>query len=167
MSESLEKRLAQLEAIEQIRTLKSRYLACCDAKDPEGMRACFADGRVHIDYGAVGTFDNADDLKTLYTQMACHPHMVEMHHGSNPRIEMIDASHARGRWALTYQLINTQMNTLTQLGGEYEDEYQLFGSEWKIVATRFTVTSTLAVQLSETAMQPLFAGRQMSMPDAG
>jgi hypothetical protein len=164
MTYALEQRIAHLEAIEAVRELKNRYLACCDAKDPTGMRACFADGPIHIDYGAVGTFDNADDLQALYTQMACHEHMVEMHHGSNPRIEIIDENNARGQWSISYQLINTEMNTLTQLGGEYEDEYRRIDGIWKIFATKFTATSTLAVQLSETNMQPLFAGRQMPMP---
>lgn len=164
MTDSIEDRIARLEAIEAVRELKARYLACCDAKDPDGMRACFADGAIHIDYGAVGTFDNADELKTIYTQMACHPHMVEMHHGSNPRIEVVDPRNAKGLWALTYQLINTEMNTLTQLGGEYEDEYRLTDDGWKITVTKFTVTSTLVVELGDSGMKQIFAGRQMQMP---
>ena len=126
--------------------------------------ACFADGKVHIDYGVVGTFDNADELKTIYTQMACHPHMVEMHHGSNPRIQVIDENNAKGQWSLSYQLSNTDMNSLTQLGGEYQDEYRLTEDGWKIVSTIFAVTSTLVVQLEESGMKQLFAGRQMPMP---
>lgn len=165
MTASLEERIARLEAIEAIRELKAQYLACCDAKDPDGMRACFADGEVNIDYGAVGSFDNADDLKAVYTKMACHPYMVEMHHGSNPRIHVTDSDHATGQWSMTYQLINTEMNTLTQLGGEYEDEYQLGNDGWKITSTRFTVTSTLVVELGESGMKQLFAGRQMPMPE--
>lgn len=164
MSEALEQRIARLEAIEAVRELKNRYLACCDAQDPKGMRACFANGTVHIDYGAVGVFNNADDLEAIYTQMACHPHMVEMHHGSNPRINVSDANNAKAQWSLSYQLINTEMNSLTQLGGEYEDEYQRTEDGWKIVSTIFKVTSTLVVQLEETGMKQLFAGRQMPMP---
>ena len=163
MTVTLEDRIARLEAIEAVREVKARYLACCDAKDPEGMRACFADGPVHIDYGAVGTFTDADELKNIYTQMACHPHMVEMHHGSNPRIEVTDTSNAKGQWSLTYQLINTEMNTLTQLGGEYEDEFRLTDDGWKIVATKFNVTSTLIVELGDNGMKHIFAGRQMQM----
>lgn len=164
MSSPVEQRLARLEAIEAIRALKNRYFACCDAKDPDGMRACFADGTVDIDYGAIGRFDNADDLKAIYTQMACHPHMVEIHHGSNPRIEITGEGQASGQWSLTYQLINTELNTLTQLGGEYVDEYRQTADGWKITATRFSVISTLALQLDEAGMKPLFAGRQMPMP---
>lgn len=97
MDNATEARLRRLEHAESIRDLKARYLAACDAKDPEGVRACFADGEIEIDYGPIGSFDNADDLVAVYRKMACHPHMVEMHHGSNPRIEVLDTKTARGR----------------------------------------------------------------------
>lgn len=164
MSASIEQRLATLEAIEAIRALKSRYLACCDAKDPQGMRACFADGNIHIDYGAVGTFDNADDLVNVYTDIACHPHMHEMHHGSNPRINLTDSQTAEGAWSLHYQLINTQEMTLSQIGGNYLDEYRLTDDGWKISSTHFSAESTLVLSLSEDTLQKIFVGRRMPMP---
>lgn len=151
-------RLQRLEDAEAIRSLKARYFACCDAKDPAGMRACFADGPVAIDYGVIGCYDTADALVAVYTQMACHPHMVERHHGSNPQIEVIDATRARGRWSLAYELIDTQKHTLTQLAGHYEDEYRRAADGWRISATRFVATSTLSFDLSQGAPKVLFAG---------
>lgn len=162
-TENLEARLRALESIEAIRTLKARYLFSCDRKDPATMRSCFADGKIHVDYGVVGTFDNADELVKLYTQIACHPHMVEMHHGANPQIEIIDDSHARGTWSLQYGLINTKENSLTQLGGYYEDEYRKTPGGWKISSTRFVATSTLVLSLGADAIKMLFAG---GMPPA-
>jgi hypothetical protein len=159
MSTDIERRLARLEALEAIRALKARYLACCDRKDPAGMRACFADGPVRIDYGAVGHFEDADSLVRLYTEVACHPHMVELHHGMNPQIEVLDADHARGSWSLHYFLINTQANQATQLAGYYEDEYRKVGGAWKISATRFVATSTLVLELKADSLKALFAGR--------
>ncbi len=155
---TLELRLQALEDIEAIRSLKARYLSACDRKDPKGMRACFADGPVNIDYGAIGTFDNADTLVALYAQIACHPHMVELHHGVNPQIEIQDATTASGTWGLHYCLINTQANNATQLAGYYEDGYRKVGGAWKMVATRFVATSTLVLDLGSTAVKTLFAG---------
>ena len=154
----LEQRLQRLEDIEAIRRLKARYLFCCDRKDPKGMRACFADGKIHIDYGVVGTFDNADALVKIYTEIACHDHMVEMHHGSNPQIEVQSATQARGTWSLHYFLINTQTKGLTQLAGYYEDEYRKEGGAWKISRTRFVVTSTLVLDIGGDAAKAVFAG---------
>lgn len=159
-SPDLEQRLRRLEDAEAIRTLKARYLFACDRKDPAAMRACFADGPVRIDYGVVGRFDSADALVALYTQIACHPHMVEMHHGANPQVEVLGPDTARATWSLHYFLINTQTQGLTQLAGYYEDEYVRQAGAWKIVATRFVATSTLAMDSSGGAVKALFAGAQ-------
>ena len=156
---SLEQRVAALEDTEAIRSLKARYLACCDAKDPVGMRACFADGTVAIDYGVLGTFDRADALVDIFKQIGCHPHMVEMHHGVNPQITLKSADHAEGRWGLHYQLINTNDNTLTQLGAYYEDEYRKSTAGWKMSATKCVVTSMLSLKLAADAVQALVIGR--------
>ena len=155
----IEKRLRRLEDLESISALKADYLACCDAKDPQGMRACFADGPVHIDYGVVGVFDRADPLVEVFRAVGCHPHMVEMHHGVNPRIELAGEDFARGRWSLHYQLINTLEHTLTQLGGTYDDEYRRTPQGWKISATRFVVTSMLVLKLDPAAISLLVEGR--------
>lgn len=159
--ESVERRLQALEDIEAIRALKARYLFACDRKDVKAFRACFADGKIVIDYGAVGTFDNADVLAKVYREMACHEHMVEMHHGMNPQIEVLDAQRARGIWSLHYFLINTQNKSATQLAGYYEDEYRKSAGAWKISKTKFVATSTLALELGDAALKPLFAGRTL------
>lgn len=144
-----QRRLQALEDREAIRDLKAAYFAACDAKNPAGMRACFADGKVAIDYGAIGVFDTADALVAVFTRLGCHPHMLEMHHGVNPRIELVGTDHARGHWSLHYQLIDTREHRLTQLGGYYDDEYRRdAGGRWKITATRSVITSTLVLELA-------------------
>lgn len=157
---NIEDRIRRLEDIEAIRALKARYLACCDAKDPDGVRACFADGPITIEYGPIGSFETADDLVAVYTEIACHEHMVEMHHGVNPRIELTGGDSAHGRWNVHYQLINTRDMTLTQLAGEYRDEYRRTPAGWRISATRFAVTSALSVTLGEDALKLLLASNQ-------
>jgi hypothetical protein len=155
----LEQQVWALQDIEAIRQLKARYLFSCDSKDPKTMRDCFADGKVHIDYGRVGVFDNADALVDLFTQLACHDHIVEMHHGVNPQIQIVDEDNAKARWGLHYQLINTRDKTLTQLGAYYDDKYRKTRDGWKIVETTCVVTSTLVLELGDAAMKTLFAGR--------
>lgn len=162
--DDLARRLQALEALDAIRALKSRYLACCDAKDPVGMRACFMDGPVHIDFGAVGVFDRADALVEVFKTIGCHEHMVEMHHGVNPQIELLAPDRANGHWGLHYQLINTRENTLTQLGARYEDVYQRTADGWRIASTRCIVTSLLVLQLGTDSVKTVLAGRS---PPAG
>lgn len=142
----------QMQALldrEAIRDLKAAYFIACDGKDPAAMRACFADGEVDIDYGAIGRFTRADDLVAVFARLGCHPHMREMHHGVNPLIELTDADHARGHWTLHYQLIDTREQRLTQLGGYYDDAYRRGADgRWKIAATRSVITSTLVLELA-------------------
>ncbi len=157
-SQQLLQRLELLEARQAIIDLKSRYFACCDAKDVDGFRACFADGKVDIDFAALGQFEDADALTQVYRDMACHPHMLEWHHGSNPQVQMLGPDQARAQWSLHYQLINTQENTLTQLGGEYADRYVRQADAWKISASHFKPRTCLVLRLDETAVATVYAG---------
>ncbi len=166
MSRSLEERMARLEAMEDIRQLKHRYLAACDGKDPQAMRACFADGPVHIDYGPVGVFDHADAVVQVFKDLGCHPHILEMHHGCNDSIELIDADHAKAHWALFYQQINTQTQTLTQLGSTYEDEYVRTPEGWKISRTVSVPRSVLVLNLADEGVQALVRGVPPQAPQA-
>lgn len=161
-----EQRLQALEDLEALRTLKARYFFCCDRKDTAGMRAAFADGKVHIDYGMVGTFDNADALVKIFAEIGCHPHMVEMHHGANPQLALVDAQHATGQWSLHYFLINTQAKNITQLAGYYDDEYVKTSAGWKILKTKFNVTSTLVLDIADGMAKVLVAARTPPMPPA-
>lgn len=156
--DTVEARLRKLEDAEAIRNLKARYLFVCDRKDPKAMRACFADGKVHIDYGAVGTFDNADALVKVFTDIGCHPHMIEMHHGMNPQVEVTGETTAKALFSLHYFLINTQQNNITQLAGYYEDEFVKQNGAWKIFKTKFNPTSTLVMDISGETLKKLFAG---------
>ena len=152
-------RLEQLEAVSAIQALKARYLTACDSKDCESFRACFLDGKVAIDYGPVGQFDNADALTAVFREFGCQAHMLEWHHASNPQIELLTPERARGSWSLHYQLINTQDQTLTQLGGEYGDEYRRTEAGWKISATLFVPRTRLFLKLDSEAVQTLAAGQ--------
>ncbi len=154
----LEARIARLEAIEAIQQLKHRYFRACDTKQLDLMRDCFVAGPMTIDYGAIGTFDDRDALVSLFEKIGCHPHMIEMHHGQNPEITIVDNNHASGIWGLFYYLINTQDNTLTQLGGFYHDEYRYDDGQWRISATVFKVHSMQVHRLTDGAVQSVMAG---------
>jgi tRNA (guanosine-2'-O-)-methyltransferase len=85
---------------------------------------------------------NCEQLVAVFSELACHDHIVEMHHGQNPRIEVHDDSHASGRWGLYYYLIDTRQHTVTQLAGFYEDDYVLVDGRWMICKSTYQVTST-------------------------
>ena len=151
----LEQRIQQLEHLEAIRLLKHRYLNSCDLKDVETIRNCFANGEILIDYGVIGTFSHRDDFVSVYEQMACHVHVIDLHHGANPEIT-IEGDEAFGRWALYYFNIDGRTGASQQLGGFYEDRYRYIEGEWLIVETRFVPHSVKQTLAPAEQQQELF-----------
>ena len=155
---TLEQRLSRLEAIEAIRQLKARYFQACDNKQPDLVRECFAGGQIDLRYGRIGNFSDREQMLAVFTELACQPHIVEMHHGQNPRIEVHDAGRATGSWGLYYYLIDTRRQTVTQLAGFYDDDYVCRDGQWRITRSYYEVTSTQIFDLSEGLARVIFAG---------
>ncbi len=155
---TLEQRIARLEAIEAIKQLKSRYFHACDTKQPDQVRACFAPGPITLDYGRVGQFSSREDMLDVFTRLACSEHIVEMHHGQNPQIEIVSETEASAVWGLHYYLIDTRQQTATQLAGFYDDRYRRIEDEWLITASHYRVSSTQVLDLSGEQVRAIFAG---------
>jgi hypothetical protein len=155
---TVEERLSRLEAIEDIRQLKARYFHACDHKRPDVVRECFRAGPIDLRYGRIGNFSDREQMLAVFTELACQPHIVEMHHGQNPRIEVHDADHASGIWGLYYYLIDTRRRTVTQLAGFYDDGYTRCDGQWRITRSYYEVTSTQIFDLSDGLARVIFAG---------
>mgnify|MGYP001994917427 CR=1 FL=1 len=105
-------------------------------------------GSGFIDYGPVGQFNHREQLVEIFTDIGCHPRMLESNHGHNPIIELIDDHHAKGSWELAYQVLNSREKTLTQIAMIYRDEYRCVDSHWKISASTTQTLSTLVYDIS-------------------
>lgn len=161
----LERRIARLEALEEIKSLKARYWYACDRKDVEAVRACFADGRVCIDYdGPAGVLEHRDQLFALFEATSCKPEMVEIHHGAAPILEIVDDTHATGVWGLVYQLTNTATKLVSHAGGYYEDEYERIDGRWYIRSARFRVCSSTFSGYKDGLLRVLHAGARLPSP---
>lgn len=134
---NLEQRIARLEALEELRLLKHRYLNACDRKDVAAIRDCFAAGAVLIDYGPLGTFRERDSFVALYQELACNARVIDLHHAANPELELLGNDQAEGRWALYYFNLDGESGATRQLGGFYQDRYRRIDGRWRIVATTF------------------------------
>jgi hypothetical protein len=159
---NVEQRLSRLEAIEAIKRLKARYFHACDTKQPDIVRECFAPGEIDLRYGRIGEFKDREQLVAVFSELACHKHIVEMHHGQNPQIEVLDESSATAVWGLYYYLIDTRQQTVTQLAGFYEDGYVCIDGQWKINRSCYEVVSTQIFDLSEGLARVIFAGATAS-----
>ncbi len=162
---SLAERLERLEAIEAIRRLKARYLNACDQQDPQSASHCFAEGEVLIDMGHIGVFHHRDEFAALYTAAGCHDYVLDMHHGANPEIEILDATHARALWSLSYRNINTRDRTITFLSLLYHDEYTKIAGDWKIVSCRVEYKTALHLSYATGTLQALLSAK--SVAEAG
>lgn len=133
MDRSIEQRLAILEDVRAIETLKWRYLRACDRKQPELVRACFIADAV-IDFEGFPLFTNADSFVDIYRRYGCVPNIVDMHHGQNPIVE-VDGDRATGWFDLFFFQIDTLAKRHTQLAVSYDDEFVRHDGQWLIART--------------------------------
>jgi hypothetical protein len=155
-------RIERLESLEAIRRLKSRYLNACDQQDPDSARDCFASGEILIDMGHLGVFRDREAFAELYRRLGCHPHVLDMHHGTNSEIDFIDDAHATGLWSLDYRSINTQQKTVTFLSVLYHDEYARTGGRWEITRSRSEFKTALHCSYASGTLEALLAARSVA-----
>jgi SnoaL-like domain len=158
----LARRLRRLEDIEAIRRLKARYLNACDSQDPETASRCFADGKILIDMGHVGVLESREQFAALYRAAGCHPHILDMHHGTNSEIDFVDDARARGLWALEYRNINTRDKTVTFISGVYHDEYVKTDGEWQISSSRTEFKTALHCSYAGGTLEAVLAAKSVA-----
>lgn len=151
-------RITRLEDIESIKQLKASYFHACDRKDIQGIRSCFAAGDIVINYGAIGNFNNREQLIEIFEEMAIKAGVIDAHHGQNPRIEWHTETAASGIWDLYFYQVNPGAQTVTQLTGYYHDKYQKQNGVWQIIETVFTVSSSVVANYQKEDLKILFAG---------
>lgn len=153
----LRRRVARLEATQEIERLKYRYWRACDAKDVDGFRSCFVEDGAQIDYGpGLGSFDDREPLVQLYSAIALRRDdggwmFREMHHGVHPDIEILDDSTATGKWTFGFMRINLVDHTIERASMEYDDIYVVEAGEWKIQTSSVTPLAGLTIPIPDGA----------------
>lgn len=154
-----EQRIVRLEAIEQIRQLKHRYLRACDHKEPEMFRECFVASGAVVDYGPrMGRFEDADGIAEVYRRVAMEQvdggyNVLDMHHGLHADIEVLSDTEARGAWTLRFRQIDRREAVERVSAIEYDDRYEIEDGRWRIRSCHVRVLWTLVT--------PLPAGHQI------
>ena len=131
------------EQVAAIERLKYRYFHASDIKDVDAFRGCFVRIGARIDYGPMGTFDDAGALTDIFRRVTLHKvdgrfAILDMHHGMHPVITLTSETTATGRWSLRFRQVNLLDRTETVMLGEYDDEYVIEDGEWKIAASKLT-----------------------------
>ncbi|MDF1604667.1 nuclear transport factor 2 family protein [Nocardioides sp. YIM 152315] len=155
MEQTLEERVARLEAIEEIRRLKHRYLRACDLKEPETFRDCFVARGASIDYGPrVGRFEDADGIAEVYRRIALekvdgHYNVLDMHHALQADIDVVSTTEATGQWTLRFRQVDRRAGTERVSAIEYDDRYEIEDGSWRIRSCHVRVLWAIVKPLPE------------------
>ena len=154
---------AENDARQAIEQLKYRYWRACDAKDPQGFRACFvAEGGV-LDFGPLGRTD-PDTMVGIFRQIALAtaadggPRILDMHHGFMPSITVEDPAdggapqRATGTWTLQFRQVDREKGTETLSTGEYSDVYVREDGRWVMAECLFTPGWSITRSLDEATV---------------
>jgi uncharacterized protein (TIGR02246 family) len=96
---SVEERLVRLEAIEEIKALKARYCALCDANyDPDGLAALFLPDGVW-DGGPFGRHEGREAIRGFFKGISGSI-VFAAHLVLNPIIDVQSIDTATGKWRL-------------------------------------------------------------------
>ena len=134
-------RLERLEAIEDIRKLKARYFRYMDTKLWEDLRGVFtADMRVITPDGKVWLEGGDAYAASLKNSLE---HAVSCHQGLTGEIDVTDADHATGIWAMQDVIewpdAHPREGWKAIVGrGHYHETYRREDGQWRIATLTLT-----------------------------
>ena len=131
-------RIARLEAIAAISSLKAKYFRCMDCKlwdelpevFTDGMKVVTPDGAIYSEGGPIYA---ASLRHSLETSVSCHQ-------GFTSEIEIVDEANARGIWAMQDQIWWPEGAPVRRLvgSGHYHETYVRLASGWRIATMQLT-----------------------------
>jgi len=130
--------IRELSEIEAIKTLKARYFRCLDANLWDELLDCFTKDAVLAEHERNLYFEGGAQIIELLKQGLGADHVLTVHQGHNPEIELTGDTTARARWAFNDYLLNRQSNKGSRGYGSYEDEYVKTNGGWKISSCTVT-----------------------------
>jgi SnoaL-like domain len=132
MARSIEERLARLEAIEDIKALKARYCALCDADyEPDGLAALFLPDAVW-ESGLFGRHEGREAIRAFFRGVSGSIRFAA-HLVLNPIIEVQGADAATGKWRLLMPCTVTGDNGEAEarwLLSAYDEVYARYEGVW-------------------------------------
>jgi SnoaL-like domain len=132
--EELLKRLAKLEAVEDIRRLKARYAAVCDSGYlPERMAPLFTDDAVWDGGERFGRYEGIDEIRGFFAGVSSQITWA-LHYMVAPVIDVAeDVVTASGSWYLWQPctVVTEDGEQAVWLTGTYADRYRNDGTAWK------------------------------------
>ena len=138
--------IERLLAIESIKRTKARYFRFMDTKDWDALPTVFAPDAQMDMRGETGDESGliTGGANVAAFMRASVEHLVTVHHGHTPEIEILSATTARGLWAMEDKLWKPEgsksmlpFNALHGYG-HYHETYTRIGDQWLIQTTRLS-----------------------------
>lgn len=134
----------RLLAIEEIGRLKASYFRCLDTKDWACIATLFTPDATAV-YNVEGSGDLAtpdnpvtgNEAIAAFIQRAVE-HLVTIHHGHMPEIEITSPTTATGIWAMLDILQEPGGENLVHGWGHYHETYERIDGRWQIKTLRLT-----------------------------
>ena len=102
--------VAALQAVEEIKQLKYRYVRACDLKEMDALIDCFAAGDILVDYESTGRFERAKQFAAAFAEISLRggrrirdlgdaPRDPSVHHVARPGcgLRYVDAALSGGQ----------------------------------------------------------------------
>jgi hypothetical protein len=139
MSNTIEDRLARLEAAEAIRALKAHYADVCDTGyDPDRMVPLFTADAVWDGGERFGRYEGIDEIHGFFAGVSSQI-VWALHYMVAPVIEVAeDATSATGSWYLWQPctVVGDAGPQPVWLTGRYLDRYRLEAGSWRFSEVR-------------------------------
>lgn len=125
--------IAELSAIEEIKSLKNRYFRALDQELFDEVADCFSPDAV-VDYGPAGVYEKPAAFIEMISEYAKTNTAKGIHQGYNPEIT-VTGDTASGRWVCSYLSVDTTKGVSYKQTGCYEDEFVRVDGQWLIKKT--------------------------------
>lgn len=130
--QSLEQRIARLEAESDIEKLRYRYWFAILDKDVDGLIACFAPD-AFLEYGMGIELRGIADIKSFFDMVLLNEDLVlQMPRGANGIIDLTSETRADGRWLVQVVMLKHSDAVGSRINVQYFESYEKIDGEWKI-----------------------------------
>ena len=137
------------DAVTQILCLKFMFWRATDRSNVDDLLNCLCRD-VLVDFEGIPPIHGRLAYREfLDARSAAQGQARGRHIGFNPQITLVDADQALGIWGIQYIAVNHEKQTLTQLLGEYSDEYARVDGSWLIRSMRMR-RSFIATQSADS-----------------
>jgi hypothetical protein len=159
----------ELEAIEEIRLVKYRYLRCVDLKLWDDLADTFTE-HATADYGtpALGQplrLAGRDEI-VGFLRDKLGPDIITVHFASQPEIA-VDGATATGTWAFEDTVIATEYRVVITGAAFYEDRYERGADgRWRIAHTGYVRTYEATMSLDDLPSFKITSNRWAARPVA-